>query len=140
MNKIIKVAFLDDEQSQLDVMKFQVDSFNRHSKDRIKLSCYTSPNDLIKNFNHDLALIDISLGKVDGFDIAKIIMKKYHKPVIMTSNSIPNSEVLESLISKVGLRISEIMNRFNILKRNSTKNALQIFSRRDAYHAPTLAG
>lgn len=140
--KIIRLAILDDEESQLFVIEKQVESYNRHSENHIILSKFTKSADLIEHFNHDFALIDINLDgeEFDGFAVAKIIMKKFHKPVVMTSQMIDKTECLESLLPKVGFRVAELVSRFDTLKMNFYKNAAEICSRSHDYHVPTLAG
>jgi two-component SAPR family response regulator len=126
----ITVAVLDDNNQELEVIRRKVDKFNEASKHSITLSTFTSIDDFISNFNHDLALIDLNLGDQsrDGFDVARMMAKAHSKSrVIIFSSDFEEPESLfESFLPKCNLRISELIARFFTLQRSETRNILQL--------------
>lgn len=126
----ITVAVLDDNTQELDIIRRKVEKFNAASKHCITLSTFSTIDDFIQNFDHDLALIDLNLGDKtrDGFDVARAMAKAHSKSrVIIFSSDFGEPESLfESFMPKCNLRISELMSRFFTLQRSDTRNLLQI--------------
>lgn len=134
--KTKRIAYLDDDVLQLNVFKAQIDAYNKKSNGvQIELECFQRPKDFEREFDHDYAVIDIDLRRsdVNGFDMANFVMKKYNRPVILTSCNIPPEEVLDSFMPKVKFKISDLLPRLERLKKNHTKNVLQICSREGTY-------
>ena len=137
----LKIAMLDDDEMHLSLIEAEIRLHNAMHKEKAFLDVYKSYDEFLENFNHDMALVDIFLkDSVDGFEVAKNLMKKHKIPVVMVSQLIENDEPLESFMPKNKLDVKELFNRFNILKKSPTKNILQIFTREDYYHAPAFAG
>ena len=126
----ITVAVLDDNTQELSLIRRKVEKFNSASKHSITLSTFSTIDDFIANFNHDLALIDLNLGDKtrDGFDVARKMAKEHHKSrVIIFSSDFEGPESLfESFMPKCNFRISELVSRFFTLQRSDTRNLLQI--------------
>jgi len=129
---IATVAVLDDSPVALKVVAKGIDGFNRESSHRLDYKLFSTPEEMFKNFDYDLALIDVELGSegVTGFDVArKILRENSDTVVIMVSSDIPEDELAESLIPKCLFRVSEIFSRFWGLRSNLNRNVLQIFMR-----------
>jgi len=141
MMKTEKWAVLDNDPGQLFLIQKQVDSYNRNTKnEKIEIECFSNTKDLVENFNHDAAVLDIALQEEkSGFDAAKVILKKFHKPVVMLSQLIDENEKLASFMSKRGMKISELFSRIEALKDDLSFNSMSIFSRKDLYNAQCVA-
>ena len=134
----IRVAALDDQQSMLDVLKMHVKSYNKKTEDgiTIELDTFTSYEEFLKCYNHDLAVLDIDLKEeVDGFDVARLAYKIHPKGnFVMRSSSITeeDAENHECLMPKILASnfVSELVKRYldmSISLKTRMSNKLEVF-------------
>ena len=131
----VTLAVLDDEECHLELLKIKLSKFNANTKcnTRIVMDTYQSPDDFIKNFNHDIGLIDVNLGgKKNGFEVAAEVFKKYLPGILLINSMYFKEDEFQddSILSKHGLKISEILSRFWALRNRPNRNVLQIMTRK----------
>lgn len=129
---ILSVAILDDSKDNLNLLDKHIERFNLSSKHTLNADFYTDHGKFLREFNHDVAILDIDLGleEVNGFKVAKQLAKHYEDPVIlMMSASIDEDDSLDCMISRYKFKISEIFQRIFRLKSNHRKNILEIYIR-----------
>ncbi|MCI8482836.1 MAG: VanR-ABDEGLN family response regulator transcription factor [Lachnospiraceae bacterium] len=75
-----KILVVDDEKEIADLVAFYLESEAFEV-----VTCYQAKEALeqVKNTQFDLAILDIMLPEINGFEICKIIRESYHYPVIM---------------------------------------------------------
>jgi len=78
-----KILIVDDEKEIADL----VEVFLQNEKFQVT-KCYSSKEALsyIQNENFDLAILDIMMPNVDGFELCRFIRKKYIYPIIMLTS------------------------------------------------------
>lgn len=129
---MIKIAVLDDEESYRSLIDHIFKSYNEnkvHDYEKVKVDSYSDPKKFLKEFDHDLAIIDRNLKGFDmqGGEVAeKTLEDHWNSVVIQISSKIPRGMNLMSFLDKKDLRAAEIMQRFFKLKRDPETNAYQI--------------
>lgn len=81
--KMNKILVVDDEREITNLIEIFLRNENFHV-----FTCYTSQEALalIENESFDLAILDIMLPDVNGFELCKIIRQKYSYPIIMLTS------------------------------------------------------
>ena len=135
---IISMAILDDNEVNLNNLRLHINKFNLNSRNSIEADFYTDPDKFLREFRHDVALLDINLGdsETNGFKVAKQLVKNHEDPVVlMVSADVDELETLDSIISKYKLKVSEVVQRFFRLSRKHRKNLMEIYMRSAEYGA-----
>lgn len=83
VNSLSKILIVDDEKEITDLLEV----FLQNEKFHVT-KCYSSNEALlyIQNEKFDLAILDIMLPDIDGFELCKIIRKKHTYPIIMLTS------------------------------------------------------
>jgi hypothetical protein len=136
----IRVAALDDQKDILYALRLHVAQYNKKTKEdiQVELDIFTDPDEFLKNYSHDLAVLDIDLGEetdLDGFDVAKLAYKIHPKgDFIMVSSSITekDSENHDCLMPKAIASnfVSELVKRYqdmSISLKTRISNKLEVF-------------
>ena len=132
---MIRIAYIDDASVNISIVIAHVNKYNdcADSRYQIVLDSFDDPRDFLARLkagrHYDLALIDIDMPIMGGFDVAKEAFKTKDIVIIMLSGMIDDADDSEAMLSKEKFRISEVMNRYNSLKLDSSRNMLHIFMR-----------
>ncbi|MFO1443010.1 response regulator transcription factor [Bacillus sp. Bva_UNVM-123] len=83
VNSLSKILIVDDEKEIADLLEV----FLQNEKFQVT-KCYSSKEALsyIQNEKFDLAILDIMLPDIDGFELCKMIRKKHTYPIIMLTS------------------------------------------------------
>jgi hypothetical protein len=130
---IVKWAYLDDSCNDRKAFELHVNSRNRKrapGEPFIQLDVYADYRKFIKEFNHELAIVDINLGEkdVDGYHVMRKIHEQHPDALFMPRSShitMEDAREYESLIEK-RLKVSEILDRFFDLLRNPGVNLMEV--------------
>lgn len=109
---------VDDEKEIADLVEFYLknDGFNVYK-------FYTGNEALacIKSTKIDLAILDIMLSDIDGFEICKQIREKYYFPVIMLTARIEDMDKIKGLTIGADDYITKPFNPLELLARVKTQ-------------------
>lgn len=112
------VLVVDDEKEIADLVEFYLknDGFNVYK-------FYTGNEALacIKSTKIDLAILDIMLSDIDGFEICKQIREKYYFPVIMLTARIEDMDKIKGLTIGADDYITKPFNPLELLARVKTQ-------------------
>ena len=125
----LKIAVVDDSSDHLRVVKEHISQYNSKSEGQIEADYFSDPKDFLYKCNdsYDIALIDRIMPQMSGFDVSMHIRTSYpNMVVIMVSSLLKEHEDADSMIDKDEFKISEIIHRYKVLKKNQTKNDLEL--------------
>lgn len=90
----MNILVVDDEHEIANIVALYLQSDEYHV-----LKCYTGQEalDCIENNKIDLAILDVMLPDIDGFEILRTIRKKYNFPVIMLTAKIDATDRITGL-------------------------------------------
>lgn len=90
----INILVVDDEQAIADLVEVYLKSENYNV-----LKCYNGKDALkcVEKEDIDLAILDVMLPDIDGFDICQKIRENYHFPVIMLTARDENIDKITGL-------------------------------------------
>lgn len=90
----MKILIVDDEHEIADLIELYLKNENYqifkayHSEDAL---------DIIKKEQIDLALFDVMMPKIDGFELCKIVREEYQFPIIMVTAKVTALDKIEGL-------------------------------------------
>ncbi len=132
----MRIAVLDDDPSIEYMFHHMVKNHNDNSSDEVEVTVFTDYRDMLKGFDYDLAILDLSLeDDKTGFDIARKIALDYPgcRMLIISEFLETQDFAMMSFMSKIGMKISEIKVRFKNMQINPFKNYTEIFMRELKY-------
>lgn len=126
--KKLRIAFLDDEPSKLKEIQLQYNHYKRLTGHDVEIDIFQNYKDLIQNFNHEVAIIDLNLKhKYDGRDVGAMLLEQHPEANLIALSCVvtPDQEPNKCLLSKVGFKFSELVSRCLYYRDNHILNSLQ---------------
>lgn len=131
-----KILVLDDEKEIADLVTLYLE------KEGYQVHTFYDSNsaiDFLKGNKVDLAILDIMLPDVNGFEICKMIREKYTYPVIMLTAKVEDEDKIEGLslgaddyITKpfspqeLSARVKAQLRRYKQYNKNESENEIEI--------------
>jgi CheY-like chemotaxis protein len=141
-SKPIRIAFLDDEPINLQLIQASFDKCKEKLGKDIEVDVFTSYQAMLKQFNHDVAVIDLDLelDRITGKEVGKMIIQKYPEAQVLAfSNYTPTIEnksfVLKNFTGKN--LFSEIIDKYIYFTTHRAFNKLS-FLRLETELRPSL--
>lgn len=116
------ILVLDDEKEIADLVEL---SLNNNDFNIYKFTDSKKAIDCINNVHLDMAILDVMLPDINGFEICKLIREKYNFPILMLTAKVDDVSKIQGLSIGADDYITKPFNPLELLAR--VKSALRRF-------------
>ena len=130
----LTVSMLDDDKGMLLLASKMIERYNKNNYHDLDCNTFTSSVDFIMNFNHDIAVIDLDIKGVNGFQVGERILRENQDTVVfMMSGHFMSDEKDESLICKMNFDPCDLVERYFFLRHREVRNVRQILNGQEKF-------